>query len=142
MEQTPNPESRVTLGDEKDALGQRRVQLNWQLQAQDLHSVQQLLRVLAVAFGQSDLGRVRIEAPQDQEELSKHIVGHWHHIGTTRMHDDPKQGVVDSNCKVHDLENLYVAGSSVFPTSGFSVPTFTIVALAIRLADHLKGQMQ
>jgi choline dehydrogenase-like flavoprotein len=58
------------------------------------------------------------------------------------MHDDPKQGVVDSNCKVHDLENLYVAGSSVFPTSGFSVPTFTIVALAIRLADHLKGQMQ
>ena len=60
-----------------------------------------------------------------------------HHMGTTRMHDDPRQGVVDANCRVHDLANLYVAGSSVFPTGGVANPTLTMVALAIRLADHL-----
>ncbi|MBI3467516.1 MAG: GMC family oxidoreductase [Planctomycetes bacterium] len=142
MEQSPNPSSRVTLGDEKDGLGQRRVQLNWQLQDQDLYSVRQMIRILAVAFGHAQLGRVRIEVPQELEQLNEHIGAHWHHMGTTRMHDDPKQGVVDRNCKVHGVENLYVAGSSVFPTSGFSVPTFTIVALSIRLADHIKGEMQ
>jgi choline dehydrogenase-like flavoprotein len=61
-----------------------------------------------------------------------------HHIGTTRMHADPKFGVVDSNCRIHTLSNLYLAGSSVFPTGGWATPTLTIVALALRLADHLK----
>jgi choline dehydrogenase-like flavoprotein len=60
-----------------------------------------------------------------------------HHIGTTRMSDDPKRGVVDRHCKVHGVANLYVAGSSVFPSSGHANPTFTIVALALRLAAHL-----
>jgi choline dehydrogenase-like flavoprotein len=64
--------------------------------------------------------------------------GGMHHMGTTRMHADARQGVVDSNCRVHDLANLYVAGSSVFPTGGVANPTLTLVALAIRLADHLK----
>jgi choline dehydrogenase-like flavoprotein len=59
-------------------------------------------------------------------------------MGTTRMHVDPKRGVVDPDCRVHGVANLYVAGSSVFPTSGYANPTFTIVALALRLADHLK----
>jgi choline dehydrogenase-like flavoprotein len=142
MEQTPNPNSRVTLGDERDKLGQRRVQLDWQLQEQDLYSVRQMIRIIAVAFGQGRLGRVKIDVPQDLDKLSEHIGGHWHHMGTTRMHDDPKQGVVDKNCKVHSVKNLHVAGSSVFPTGGFSVPTLTIVALAIRLADHIKNQIQ
>jgi choline dehydrogenase-like flavoprotein len=62
----------------------------------------------------------------------------WHHMGTTRMADDPRRGVVDVACRVHGIRNLYVAGSSVFPTSGFASPTLTIVALALRLADHLK----
>ncbi|HQH29091.1 MAG TPA: GMC oxidoreductase, partial [Oligoflexia bacterium] len=64
-----------------------------------------------------------------------------HHIGTTRMHDDPKQGVVDKNCRLHSLENFYIAGSSVFPTPGCSNPTLTVVAMALRLADHLKEVM-
>jgi choline dehydrogenase-like flavoprotein len=59
-------------------------------------------------------------------------------MGTTRMDADPKRGVVDENCRVHGVENLYVAGCSVFPTGGTFNPTFTIVALALRLADHLK----
>lgn len=65
----------------------------------------------------------------------------YHHMGTTRMHPDPAHGVVDANCRVHDLENLYVAGSSVFPTSGVTNPTFTLVALALRLADHLAARL-
>jgi choline dehydrogenase-like flavoprotein len=62
-------------------------------------------------------------------------------MGTTRMSNDPRQGVVDANCQVHGISNLYVAGSSVFPTAGAGTPTFTLVALALRLADHLKEQM-
>ena len=69
------------------------------------------------------------------------MMGGKHHIGTTRMHVDPKQGVVDPDCRVHGLSNLYVAGSSVFPTSGYANPTLTIVALALRLADHLKARL-
>ena len=65
------------------------------------------------------------------------FVGGWHQIGTTRAHQDPKQGVVDGQCKVHGVANLYIAGASVFPTSGAVSPTPTILALALRLADHL-----
>jgi choline dehydrogenase-like flavoprotein len=64
--------------------------------------------------------------------------GVYHHMGTTRMHDDPKAGVVDSTARVHGVANLFVAGSSVFPTGGYINPTLTIVALSMRLADHVK----
>ena len=66
--------------------------------------------------------------------------GH-HHMGTTRMNASPRFGVVDSDCAVHGVEGLYVAGSSVFPTGGYVNPTLTIVALAIRLADHLRDKL-
>jgi choline dehydrogenase-like flavoprotein len=69
------------------------------------------------------------------------FLGSFHHMGTTRMHESPKQGVVDHNCQVHGVQNLFVAGSSVFPTSGFANPTLTIVALSLRLADHIKGRL-
>jgi choline dehydrogenase-like flavoprotein len=62
-------------------------------------------------------------------------------MGTTRMHGDPTHGVVDADCRVHGIDNLYVAGSSVFPTGGFAHPTLTIVALAVRLAAHLRGRL-
>ncbi|HTS45304.1 MAG TPA: GMC family oxidoreductase, partial [Puia sp.] len=64
--------------------------------------------------------------------------GGWHHMGTTKMSDDPKDGVVDKNCKVHGIKNLYVAGSSCFATSGAANPTLTLIALTLRLSDHLK----
>jgi choline dehydrogenase-like flavoprotein len=66
------------------------------------------------------------------------VLGTWHHMGTTRMHNDPRMGVVDSNNRVHSVENLYVAGSSVFTTGGSHAPTLTLLALTLRLADHLK----
>jgi choline dehydrogenase-like flavoprotein len=70
-----------------------------------------------------------------------HNLGVWHHMGTTRMHDSAQLGVVDRNCKVHGINNLFVAGSSVFPTYGANFPTITIAALALRLADHLAVEM-
>jgi choline dehydrogenase-like flavoprotein len=69
------------------------------------------------------------------------VRGARHHMGTTRMHADPRRGVVDADCRVHGITNLYVAGSSVFPTSGAANPTLTIVALALRLALHLQNRL-
>jgi choline dehydrogenase-like flavoprotein len=69
------------------------------------------------------------------------LEGNFHHLGATRMHPDPTKGVVDADCRVHGVRNLYVAGSSVFPTYGCSNPTLTVVALALRLADHLNKQL-
>ena len=68
-------------------------------------------------------------------------LGTWHHIGTTRMHDDPKKGVVDESCAVHGIDNLYIAGSSVFPTGGATSPTLTLIALSLRLADHIAHKL-
>jgi choline dehydrogenase-like flavoprotein len=79
-----------------------------------------------------------VDLPDNEAEILPGANGDYHHIGTTRMHDNPRLGVVDKDCKVHGLANLFVAGSSVFPTGGFANPTFTIVALAIRLGDHIK----
>src|SRR4030095_4071608 len=91
---------------------------------------------LAGALGVAEQGRVRVSLPADTSSWPAY--GEWHHMGTTRMHGDPRQGVVDRNCKVHELENLYVAGSSVFPTSGYANPTLTLVALSLRLGRHLR----
>ena len=136
-EQTPNPESRVTLSTERDKLGKPRVQLDWRLSPLDAHTLRRFAEVLALEFGRAGLGRVMLTTGDDASLLGG-VSGDWHHMGTTRMHRDPKQGVVDPDCRVHGIANLFVAGSSVFPTGGHSVPTLTIVAMALRLADHLK----
>jgi choline dehydrogenase-like flavoprotein len=139
QEQVPNPHSRIFLGDEIDRLGQRRVVVDWRITDLDWAMVRRGAEVLGKALGIAGLGRLQDNL--DRKELSAAFPKpHYHHMGTTRMHDDPKQGVVDANCRVHSLANLYVAGSSVFPTVGNVNPTFTLVALAIRLADHLKKQ--
>ncbi|HSG11761.1 MAG TPA: GMC family oxidoreductase [Gammaproteobacteria bacterium] len=137
-EQSPNPDSRVTLSEQRDALGVERLKLDWRLTGQDRQSFYTHLRSLALAFGASDIGRLR-EAVADQSLWPQPVSGGSHHMGTTRMSDNPLSGVVDRNCRVHGIDNLYVAGSSVFPTSGSANPTLTLIALALRLADHLKG---
>jgi choline dehydrogenase-like flavoprotein len=88
------------------------------------------------------LGRLVFHLAEDDSGWPSCMTGGKHHIGTTRMHTDPAQGVVDADCRVHDLTNLFVAGSSVFPTGGYANPTLTIVALAVRLADHLKERLR
>jgi choline dehydrogenase-like flavoprotein len=136
-EQAPNPDSRVSLSTQRDALGLARLKLDWRLTDQDRTSFYTHLRSLALEFGALEIGRLR-ETIADQSEWPQPLDGGSHHMGTTRMSDDPSRGVVDRNGKVHDIDNLYVAGSSVFPTSGSANPTLTLVALTLRLADHLK----
>lgn len=139
-EQSPNRASRVTLTEERDHFGVPRAHLDWQIATGDFESIATTERLLALSIGASGLGRFRSNAAGSLEahEAARSA---WHHMGTTRMATTPQEGVVDSNCRVFDVENLFVAGSSVFPTGGRSNPTLTIVALAIRLAHYLKGEL-
>jgi len=142
-EQAPNPNSRISLCDELDSLGQPKVQLNWELSDIDIHSIVHLNRVFAQELGRNGLGRLRlresIQAVNNTKEWQPDLIGGNHHIGTTRMGYSSEDGVCDKNCKLFRCKNLYIAGSSVFPTGGGSPPTLTIVALALRLTDHLKS---
>lgn len=139
-EETPNPESRITLSEQTDALGQRRARLDWRYTQADWDTLAASARGFAAAFGAQGLGRVCW--PVGVEGLLASMGASRHHMGTTRMSVDPDHGVVDADCRVHEAANLYVAGSSVFPTSGLVNPTLTLTALAIRLADHLKARME
>lgn len=134
-EQAPRPENRVTLGGGRDRLGQRPARVEWRWSDADRDALRRSLDVFAAAFARAGAGYFR--PPLDAEVIT---LSH-HHLGTTRMHASPRCGVVDADCRVHGLGNLYVAGSSVFPTGGYANPTLTIVALAIRLADHLKHRL-
>ena len=135
-EQIPDPESRVTLGDGRDLFGQRRTQLNWKIAHQDVQSALRTQTIIGGALERAGLGRFFSE--QQDANLPNSTEGGYHHMGTTRMHADPKKGVVNANCRVHGVGNLFVAGPSVFPTGGYANPVLTIVALTVRLADHLK----
>jgi choline dehydrogenase-like flavoprotein len=141
QEQAPNPDSRVTLGAERDALGMPRVKLDWRLTELDRRSFQAFYEVLGRELGRSGVGRVRMRdwVMEKGPSWPSSLGGGWHHMGTTRMHADPKRGVVDANCRVHGVGNLYVAGASVYPTAGCANPTLTLVALSLRLSDHLES---
>jgi choline dehydrogenase-like flavoprotein len=141
LEQAPNPDSRVTLAPERDALGLRRVRVNWQLGELERRTAARFTGFVGAEFARLGIGRCRMEPwlQNDQIALTSALAETSHYIGTTRMADDPGAGVTDRNCAVHGMQNLFVAGSSVFPTAGQANPTLTIVALAVRLADHLKN---
>ncbi len=141
-EQVPNPNSRVTLSQKKDALNQNRAALNWQLSDLDKKGVLYSQQLIAQEVGRSGIGRMKILIPDEEENILDGSIGGNHHMGTTRMHNDPKQGVVDANCRIHGLANIYIAGSSVFPCCGAINPTLTITALSIRLADHIKNKFK
>jgi choline dehydrogenase-like flavoprotein len=146
-EQALNPESRVRLADGVDRFGLRRAALDWRLSEIDLRTI----RVAAVecgrVFAKRDVARVKLadwllDPTMDFPLTGKQqLQGANHHMCTTRMSSDPRLGVVDANCRVHGMENLYLGGSSVFATSGCSNPTYTIVQLALRLADHLNDRL-
>lgn len=133
-EQAPNPESRVRLGSRRDDLGIPVPRVTWRSTDDDLASVKASAQVLDQTLRARGLGLVNWTADPD----TTLVEGSHHHLGTTRMHADPARGVVDPDGKVHSVDNLYIAGSSVFPTYGASNPTLTIVALSLRLADHLR----
>lgn len=134
----PHADSRIELTSERDALGLQRVRLDWKIPEQFYSSFARPRELLAQEIGRQELGRVQFDEER-LADLASHYHNSHHHMGTTRMHDDPKLGVVDRDARMHVIANLYVASSSVFPAYGHANPTLTIVALAIRLADHLKN---
>jgi choline dehydrogenase-like flavoprotein len=129
------------LDTELDALGMRRAMLHWVLTPLEKRSIREIYKLIGTELGIIDRGRVRLmEYLRDENDNAwpEFTGGGWHHMGTTRMSDNPKHGVVDANCKVHGISNLFVAGAACYATAGAPNPTLTLVALTIRLADHLK----
>lgn len=139
LEQEPDPESRITLDDARDAFGAPRARINWRVGERERTTARVFAQCFANEAERLGLGAItpakwlKSAAPIAGDQLSATN----HHIAATRMSHDPREGVVDSDCRVHGTENLFVAGSSTFPTGGHANPTFTIVALAVRLAHHL-----
>ena len=148
-EQAPNPDSRVKLGEERDATGMPRVALDWRLSGIDVDSVAGLVAALGRESQRLGLGQVEpaawLSRPDKQwvsdELVSAHPIGGFHHMGTTRMSGDPRRGVTDGWGRVHGLPNLHIAGSSLFPTGGWANPTLTILALALRTADRIAQEL-
>jgi choline dehydrogenase-like flavoprotein len=134
-EQAPNLQSRVYLSHERDRLGMNRLVLDWKVGDDETRSLMRLQELVDFYLQKTHIGYLDSTA---QTRADLYYTDASHHIGTTRMSDNPRTGVVDSNCRVHGVNNLFIAGSSVFPTSGYANPTLTIVALAIRLTEHLR----
>ncbi len=147
-EQAPNPQSRIKLARERDALGVPLAELDWRFSALDKRSAKVMMQTFAAELERLKIGRFDPAPWLDDAStlwttdplISAHAKGGYHHMGTTRMSSSPRNGVVDATCRVHGLGNLYVAGSSVFVTSGWANPTLGIKALSLRLADHLADQ--
>jgi len=158
-EQAPNPDSRVRLLSDTDALGVPKAELDWQPTADDRTRLRRATAIFADEISRAGLGRLQVGVggtiidwedpvpgplgtyqvdPAEFDSIDYPVGIGFHHMGTARMSNDPTRGVVDADCRVHGLENLYIGGSAVFPTSGSSTPTLTITALALRLGAHLR----
>lgn len=149
-EQAPNPDSRVVLSARKDALNMPLASLDWRFSALDKHSIKVLMETVKSEYQRLGWGDVAPAKWLSEDStlwatdplISAHPIGGYHHMGGTRMGDNPQSSVVDRDCRLHDSPNLYIASSSVFPTSGWANPTVTIMALADRLGDHLAATME
>lgn len=160
VEPAPDPDSRIVLGERRDALGLQRAVVDWRLGPLVRRTFDRTWAVIADALARAGVATVDLPAPIEHEDwqvpdrLRYYHWGHgtlleqadtwprlpdwtWHHMGGTRMHASPRHGVVDRDLRVHGVSNLWIAGSSVFPTGAANFPTMTIVALTLRLADHL-----
>lgn len=136
FDQFPDPDNRVTLSDQRDALGMPKLDITWHFRDKDRRSVVDFMRLMDDKMRTAQIGSVRYKALSEADDWG--LVGiHSHFIGTTRMANTPAEGVVDSNNRVFGTQNLYISGPSVFPTYGNANPFLTIAALGMRLADHL-----
>lgn len=140
LEHAPYADSRIELADETDAFGLPMAKLSLRLGDLEARTLAVVQESFAGALGAHGLGRMRVDFTAEPDAWLEGVDWVYHHCGGTRMHQDARLGVVDGNCRVHGLANLYIAGSSVFPTAGHTNPTLNLVALALRLADHLKEQ--
>lgn len=139
-EQAPCEDSRVMVGKERDALGMRRIHIDWRYTRQDVETVTRSLAALAQEIARTGVGSFSYDPAEVEAEMTRYGAYGGHHIGTARMGDDPRTSVVDANGRLHEADNVFIAGAAVFPTSGQANPTLSIVALALRLADHLQRQ--
>ncbi|WP_068467982.1 GMC family oxidoreductase [Candidatus Protochlamydia phocaeensis] len=135
LEQLPNAESRLFLSEEYDELGMPLPCLDWKFREEDYLGFKKFIQKIKELLARHQLGRLEIEEECYNLDFIRDAS---HQMGTTRMAANPADGVVDINCKVFGINNLYLMGSSVFPSGGNANPTFTILALARRLASHLK----
>lgn len=138
-EQAPDPASRITAGAGVDRMGLPLPHLHWRVGRRDFADARRSTDLLAAEMDRMGVGKV-VSLWDRGEDRPPVVSGGWHHMGTTRMSADDASGVVDGDCGVHGLDNLFIAGSSVFPTSGYANPTLTLVALAVRLGRHLAGR--
>jgi choline dehydrogenase-like flavoprotein len=138
IEQTPNRDSRVVLSDRRDILGSPVADVDWRLGDTDFRTFRLGQQALAAELSALGLGRVQLEEITP-EVVRERPLSHFHQMGTTRMSVSPGDGVVDLSCRVHGVANLYIGGSSVFPAAGYGNPTVTLIAFAIRLADHIRS---
>jgi choline dehydrogenase-like flavoprotein len=139
MEQLPNPQSRVTLADSRDLTGMPRLRLDWRILPADRENIRSAAMQLGRAMADNGLGSFYLPSFVRDLDLDGQVQIASHHMGTARMSVEARNGVVDSNLRLHDAHNVYVASSAVFPTGGWANPTLTIVALAARLASHLSS---
>ncbi|MBT8445884.1 MAG: GMC family oxidoreductase, partial [Gammaproteobacteria bacterium] len=136
-EQAPSRDSRVTLTNERDALGMPRLNVKFRLSELDVDSVYRAHQVIDAELRRQGSGVLEFERDDAKSHIRECGAVLGHHLGTARMAASPEHGVVDPDCRVHGLANLYIASGAVFPTSSQAHPTLTIVALAVRLAEHL-----
>jgi choline dehydrogenase-like flavoprotein len=144
-EQGLNPDSRLRLTNERDRFGLRRAELDWNLSDIDLRTLRVAVTEAGRLMAEQDVGRLKVIDWLLDDSVKPNLDQLWggsHHMGTTRMSDDPKTGVVNASQRVHSIDNLYVGGSSVFATSGHANPTYTIVQLTLRLGDHLTARLR
>ena len=133
LEQAPHPDNRVVLSERRDVLGQPTAVLQWRWRSEDEARRRKLRLVLARELARVGAGRLEVTGEPPLQPAAHH------HAGTTRMHPEASEGVVDAELRVHRMENLFVTGASVFPTAGVANPTLSAIALTLRLADHLTG---
>lgn len=141
MEPIPNPDALVRLSNDQDILGQRKLEVNWVLSEQELANARRAIEICALEFGRMGLGRASAPLLEKPDQWPREFSSGKHHCGTTRMANNPKQGVIDSNTRVFGIDNLFVTGSSIFPTIGHTNPTLNLIAFSLRLADHLKDKL-
>jgi choline dehydrogenase-like flavoprotein len=140
-EQVPNPDSRITLSDRRDRLGMRLSRIDWRVSSEEARAMRRMAQLMVDEFSRLGIDPPELEDwVRDGAMLPQTVLDVAHPTGTTRMADDPGQGVVDAQCQVHGVDGLFIGGSSVFPTAGHANPTQLIVALAVRLADTLKDR--
>lgn len=137
-EQRPNPASRVSLDTDVDALGMPKLRIDWRYEAGDIDTVTRAVALLAEDIQGHGIGKFDYDPAAIEAEMTRYGAYGGHHIGTARMGTDPRSSVVNPHGRIHDVANLYIASSAIFPTSSQANPTLTIVAMALRLADHVK----